>query len=381
MNEAPVPVRWYWLLIVPTIVGSLTGMVVGALVLLVERLLLDRLVLGLPGLWFAVPAVGVFLLTRLAMVRVAGTTKPGTADLYPYYYHHDEVHYPLRQSPGRILSGITTVGLGGSQGLESQSVLVGDSVGMLLRRFTRGRFAFLASVEGRKLLLVCGAAAGISTVFSSPLLGAAYGIEMPFRNRLDGRRIVPALLAAGFSYLTASLFHASSTLMTYVPHDIGPVEMLGVAIVAVLCGLGARAFTWCMHRSKSWKDGARPWWRATAAGLGLCVLTAAAFLATGAKVVAGPGYLASEWAIPATGPSPVAWLVIVALACRILSVLLCVAAGGGGGVFTSLATNGLLIGVGVAVLLGLDNVTLLALVGAGAFLGAGYRIPLAGAGL
>ncbi|MEI8082819.1 MAG: chloride channel protein, partial [Actinomycetes bacterium] len=71
----------------------------------------------------------------------------------------------------------------------------------------------------------------------------------------------------------------------------------------------------------------------------------------------------------------------VGLVLRVTSVLLCVAAGGGGGVFTSLATNGILIGVAVALLLGLDNVTLLALVGAGAFLGAGYRIPLAGAGL
>ena len=49
--------------------------------------------------------------------------------------------------------------------------------------------------------------------------------------------------------------------------------------------------------------------------------------------------------------------------------------------FTSLATNGLLIGTAVAVAMDLPNPTLLALVGMGAFLGAGYRIPLAGAGL
>lgn len=381
VSESDAKPRWYLLLLVPAIVGSVTGFLVGALVTVVERYLLDGVILGLPGLWFAVPAVGVFILTRLALLKVAGTTKPGTADLYPQYYHHDELAYPLGQAPGRVLSGVTTVGLGGSQGLESQSVLIGDSVGMLLRRFASGRLGFLATPEGRKLLLVCGAAAGISTVFSSPLLGAAYGIEMPFRNRLDGRRFVPAMISAGFSFMTASWFHSSRELVTYVAHDIGPVEMLGVLIVAVLCGLGARGFTWAMHSSKGWKDGSRPWLRAGIAGISLSVLAASTYLVTGAPITAGPGYIASQWAIPESGPSPVAWLVIAGLAFRVTSVLLCVAAGGGGGVFTSLATNGLLIGVAVALILGLDNVTLLALVGAGAFLGSGYRIPLAGAGL
>lgn len=381
VHELSARPSWYLLLLVPAIVGAVTGILVGALGVLIEDHLLDTLVLGLPGLWFAVPAIGVFLATRLAMDKVTRATKPGTSDLYPTYYHHDDMPYPLRQAPGRILAGATTVGLGGSQGLESASVVVGDSMGMLLRRFAGGRFSYLATPAGRKLLLVSGAAAGIATVFSSPLLGAAYGIEMPFHNRLDGRRIVPAMIAAAFSFLTASLFDGTRELVAYVAHDIGLKEILGVLVVAVLCGLGARGFTWAMHRSKSWQHGSRPWLRAAGAGFALAALASCAYLVTGAAVTAGPGYVASAWAIPSNAVSPMAWLVVTALIFRIFSVLLCVAAGGGGGVFTSLATNGLLIGVAVALLLGLDNVTLLALVGAGAFLGAGYRIPLAGAGL
>ena len=99
------------------------------------------------------------VLTRFALVKVAGTTHPGTAELYPHYYHHPDERYPVNQAPGRLLSGATTVGLGGSQGLESQSVLVGSSVGILLRRIFRKRLSYLARPEGRNLLLVCGAAA------------------------------------------------------------------------------------------------------------------------------------------------------------------------------------------------------------------------------
>ena len=45
-----------------------------------------------------------------------------------------------------------------------------------------------------------------------------------------------------------------------------------------------------------------------------------------------------------------------------------------------MAVNGILLGTLVAGLLGLENPTLLALAGACAFLGAGYRPPLATAG-
>jgi CIC family chloride channel protein len=372
---------WALLLIVPLVVGVLGGALVGVFVMVVEDWILGDLVLGLPGLWFAVPALGVFLLTRLALLKVAGTLRPGTAELYPTYYHATTKSYPLRQTPGRLLSGLTTVGLGGSQGLESQSVLIGDSVGVLMRRLFARRVPYLATPDGRRLVLVCGAAAGIATVFSSPTLGAAYGIEMPFRNKLDGRRLVPSMIAAAASFMTARLIHASRSLFVYIPHEITGEEVFGVLLVAVLCGFGARLFVAAVHRTRGWKDGARPWLRAALAGVALMSLAAVAFLVIGAPITAGPGYVASDWAVPSDGPSPTAVLILAALVFRVASVLLTVAAGGGGGVFTSMATNGLLIGAAVGVLLGLDDVTLLTMCGATAFLSAGYRLPLAGAGL
>jgi len=372
---------WRVLLVVPVVVGAITGALVGLLVRVIEDFLLDRVVLGLPGLWFAIPCIGVFVLTRFALVKVAGTTKPGTAELYPYYYHHPDERYPVNQAPGRILSGATTVGLGGSQGLESQSVLIGSSIGILLRRIFRKRLSYLARPEGRNLLLVCGAAAGIATVFSSPVLGAFYGLEMPFRNRLDARRLVPAVLAAGASFAAASLTHNARSLMTYEPHEIGVKEAIGVLIVGALCGGGARGFVWVMSRTRDFKNGPSPWLRASVAGVVLSLLAMTAWTITGAAITAGPGYVASNWALPPIGESPAILLLLAALIIRLASVLLSVAAGGGGGVFTSMAVNGILLGTLVAGLLGLENPTLLALAGACAFLGAGYRLPLATAGL
>ncbi len=369
------------LVVVPAVVGAITGVLVGLLVDVVERFLLETVILGIPGPWFAIPALGVFVLTRLALVKVAGATSPSTSELFPEAYHHGKWRYPLRQVPGRILSGVTTVGLGGSQGLESQSAMVGSTVGIAIRRVFGDRLPYLSTQAGRRLVLVCGASAGIATVFSSPILGAAYGIEMPFRRRLDGRRLLPSMIAASVSYVTASLIKSSRSLMTYVPHDISAREMAGALGVALLCGVGARYFAVIMGHIRRWKDGPRPWLRAAGAGVALMLLAMAGWFVTGQPISAGPGYVASDWALPASGPGPTVWLLVAALAFRWLTVLLCIGAGGGGGVFTSLATNGLLIGTAVAVAMDLPNPTLLALVGMGAFLGAGYRIPLAGAGL
>lgn len=372
---------WVLFIVVPAIVGSITGFLVGLAVELIESLLLNRVVLGLPGLWFAVPAIGVFFLTRAALRQVARTSGPGTAELYPLYYHHTEMEYPIKQVPGRLLSGATTVGLGGSQGLESQSVMIGSTIGMLLRKITRGRLAYLDTPAGHNLLLVCGASAGIATVFSSPILGALYGLEMPFKNRLDARRLIPAMIAASCSFMAAKLSHTSRSLLTYVNHDVSLKEGIAVVAVGILCGFGARGFVWVMNHTRKWKDGNRPWLRTIAAGFALSALAMIAFIVTGVATNAGPGYVASDWALGKDGPSPAAILLIAALFIRAASVLLCVAAGGGGGVFTSMATNGLLIGAACASLLGLSNPTLLALAGACAFLGAGYRLPLASAGL
>ena len=72
-----------------------------------------------------------------------------------------------------------------------------------------------------------------------------------------------------------------------------------------------------------------------------------------------------------------AWLLALALLVRAAANLVCVYGGGGGGVFTSLACNGMFIGQLVAEAIGRGHTRLLALLGAACFLGAGYRLPIA----
>src|SRR5690606_13485595 len=88
----------------------------------------------------------------------------------------------------------------------------------------------------------------------------------------------------------------------------------------------------------------------------------------------GPGYDVVRWAVdPANG----AWLVLAILLVRVGAVMATYGGGGVGGLFIPLVVTGALTGRVAGDVLSVDA-DLLVVVGMAAFLGAGYRTPLAG---
>ncbi len=77
---------------------------------------------------------------------------------------------------------------------------------------------------------------------------------------------------------------------------------------------------------------------------------------------------------PATG----LWLLVALLAFRVAANAVTLAAGGVGGLFIPLVVAGSIVGKICGVAVGDPNSTLFPLIGVAAFLGAGYRTPLAG---
>ncbi len=108
------------------------------------------------------------------------------------------------------------------------------------------------------------------------------------------------------------------------------------------------------------------------AGVVLAALTWSGHTLAGEWITFGPGYVAVDWLFAASHP---VWLMAVVLAVRAAATLTCVYGGGGGGVFTALATCGAFIGQLVAALVH-DGTGVYPLLGAACFLGAGYRLPV-----
>jgi CIC family chloride channel protein len=110
------------------------------------------------------------------------------------------------------------------------------------------------------------------------------------------------------------------------------------------------------------------------AGLVLASCFAVGRIATGESIGIGAGYGTIDWVLE---PGHAAWLVLLVLVVRCVATSATVAGGGVGGLFIPLVVAGALLGRLAGDLAGDTRTTLFLVIGVAAFLGAGYRVPLA----
>jgi chloride channel protein, CIC family len=127
-----------------------------------------------------------------------------------------------------VTSGIT-VGFGGSAGLEAPIVITGSAIGSNLA----SRFGF--GYKERALLLACGAAAGIATVFNSPIAGVIFAIEVLLTD-ISIPLFIPLLISTASATIVSKLLYKGQLfyLITnnWYMHAIPFYVLLGI-----LCGL------------------------------------------------------------------------------------------------------------------------------------------------
>lgn len=364
--------RAVWILLVPAVVGGLTGLLVSGLAWLFEVKSLGSLVAS-PAPWVMLVILAGLPLSVLSMRFIAGTLAPSTNEFYIIHSNGNTGRMPLRQIPGRILAGGLTVGCGGAQGLESPSATMGAGLGVLFERVF-GR-PLVGSERG--LLMKAGASAGIAAVFSSPGVGAVYGLEVPYRRGFDARPIVQATIAAVAAYLVRVMTIGAQPLVPYVDVDIsldGPL-IWTTLLLGLVCGVGARFFAFAANTARGVRHRLRPWLGAAIGSLVLAMLAYVAWRCTDTWVTLGPGHVMFDWAM---GASRDVWLLLLILLLHAGATVVCVFGGGGGGVFTSLTATGAMVGCIAAVLIGRPDDLFLPLVGGACLLSAAYRIPLAG---
>ncbi|NYT35655.1 voltage-gated chloride channel ClcB [Allopusillimonas soli] len=275
----------------------------------------------------------------------------------------------IRQGLLRSLSSLCTVASGGSIGREGAMVHLGA-----LAASTIGRLTYF-STSRLRLLVACGASAGVAAAYGTPIAGALFVAEIvigTMRMQSFGPLMVSAATANIVMRMTGN-YHTIYA-MPEMPQLLGP-EVLPFVFLGLVSGVAAPVFLKVL-------DFTRRQFRRTGLALPLR-LGAGGVLVGGLLVVlpqvAGNGYsvvyafLHSNWAWHA---------VLVMLVCKILATALTVGSGAVGGVFTpSLFVGGALgtlFGIGMEALLpGLHApVYMYTLVGMGSFLGAATSAPL-----
>jgi CIC family chloride channel protein len=356
------------------VLSALTGLLTGGAVALFDWLVSDALfarVLRQPR-WFQACAPLIGLAVAAAALRwLAGSATPATADAYIRNYH--DRHRRLNERPvlGRIVASVATLGFGGALGYEGPSIYMGAAIGSAIQR----RMSRFFARDDAKLLLVAGAAAGVAAIFKAPATGAVFALEVPYQDDLARRMLLPALTGAAVSYITFVSFNGTTPLLPVrgaPPFDLR--DLGGAAVLGVLCGVGARGFAFVVRQAKVMQARTNPWVRVIGAGAVLAGLYAASQALTGEGLTLGPGYRTVQWAID---PKHGLDLVVGLFFLRAAATAVTVAGGGAGGLFVPLVIQGVLVGRAVGGLFRAASSSLFPVIGIAAFLGAGYRVPLA----
>ncbi len=352
--------------------GGLTGLSVTGFEQLTRRAIFDHLHELPRGVQAAAPLAG--LVAAAAVLRWLGRgATPSTADEYIHNFHTPGP-MPLQPVPARVLASVATLGLGGAMGYEGPSIYLGAAIGTTVQARFRRRLAG----EDAKLLLVAGAAAGVAAIFKAPLTGVVFALEVPYREDFARRMLVPASVAAAASYLVFVAFTGTAPLFAVAgspPFDLR--DLGGAALLGVLCGVSARAFTALLAGAKWVSYRLRPPVRAAVGGLVLAGLAGASFALFSQGLTLGAGYDNLAWAFD---PRRAVGLVLALFFMRAAATLCTVGGGGAGGLFIPLVIEGALLGRAVSGLFRTagNGSHFFPLIGVSAFLGAGYRVPLAG---
>ncbi len=352
------------------ITGAVTGLFVRFFEFIVAERLYERVLHG--PLWFAAIAPGLGLVISAILLRTLGAgASPATSDEYLRAFHDPE--YPLRLRPflGRIGGAISTLGTGGAMGMEGPSIYAGSALGAMIQR--RLPAAFRGA--DHRTLLVAGAAAGVAAIFKAPATGAIFALEVPFRDQLARRMLLPALVASASGYLVFVALSSTNPIFTLESDGSAVFEykdLAGAVLLGIGCALGARAFSRLVRTAKGFT--LRPAvTRLAGATVVLVVLFVITRGLTGESLSTGSGYNVIAW----LGADHSIWLLAAVFVLRCLATATSVAGGGVGGVFIPLVVGGALVGRAVGEVVNPNDPTLYVLLGMAAFLGAGYRVPLA----
>jgi CIC family chloride channel protein len=366
-----------WLVVAP-VIGLTAGLVItGIVVIILGKLWPPVLSYYLHHHWAIVPGITLgFIVTGLIMQFLTPDPNEHSTEEIIRSYHEHEGKVDVRSFVPKLIAAITTVGFGGSAALEGPSIYGGAAIGSWL--WTKLRRLRLTDRD-RRIMLICGAAAGMSAVFRAPLTGIVFALEMPYRDDLAHEALVPSLIASVVSFVTLSFFLGATPLFNFTGSTtFERRDLYWSALLGLIVGLVAMVFVISFRRARTFfvRWGIPHWLKLAIGGLltGLCGLLFL-HIYPGNLVPIGPNYEAVGEIL--SSQHGTAQLVIFSVL-KLGATLFTLAVGGVSAMFVPLFLTGGSIGTAFAQsVVHSPTVDLYAAVGMASFIAAGYKTPLA----
>src|SRR5271170_2205864 len=135
------------------------------------------------------------------------------------------------------ISAAIAIGTGGPFGAEGPIIQTGGAVGSLVGQ------AFHTTASERKVLLACGAAAGMSATFNTPIAGVILAIEL-LLFEFKARSFIPLVIASTLATAVHMQLFGAGPMFQVAPMDFGiPKALPFYLLLGLVCGLAAVGFS------------------------------------------------------------------------------------------------------------------------------------------
>lgn len=233
--------RWHRVRLVAE--GAVIGLAVGALIALYRYLLsnsetLLRLCTGwllqhgaLVVLWFVALLIICFVVDRLMMFEPY-TQASGIPQIDAEVSGHISMPW-YRVVPTKLAEGVLCAFSGLSLGREGPSVLLGGMAAKGVNRiFGRGQ-----TRAHERLMVTCGAAAGMSAAFHAPLTGVLFAVE-EIHKEFSASLIISAMTSSVVADFVSSHLLGVTPLIHLVVYKTAPHALYpAILLMGVICGV------------------------------------------------------------------------------------------------------------------------------------------------
>lgn len=135
------------------------------------------------------------------------------------------------------ISAAIAIGTGGPFGAEGPIIQTGGAVGSLVGQ------VFHTTASERKVLLACGAAAGMSATFNTPIAGVILAIEL-LLFEFKSRSFIPLVIASTLATAVHMQLLGAGPMFSVAAMDFGiPRALPFYLVLGVICGLAAVGFS------------------------------------------------------------------------------------------------------------------------------------------